>query len=378
MTGCNPPPGKISGIQSEIDSIAGIYIPDKRMGICDIKVTQGDGGALILTGESTDPQALMAVIKALSNRNKNLIDSVLILPDTTKCNRYYGLVTLSVINIRKDPGHDAEMVTQAVLGTPVLILKEDDGWLQLQTPDRYIGWAEMASVEPMTAEQIAEWKKSERMITLVNSGWIYTSPDESGVVGDIVSGSIVTKAGESKGYTKIRLPDGREGYINSKALIDFSKWKTEVKCSEESVVKYAASFTGLPYLWGGTSSKGVDCSGFSKTVYFLNGIILLRDASLQALHGADVDISDGYSNLRKGDLLFFGTKRNSKMRVTHVAIYIGDSEYINASGRVIVNSFDSTRSNYNDYRINLLLKAKRIIGVNDDPGIMPVSEHEWY
>ena len=118
--------------------------------------------------------------------------------------------------------------------------------------------------------------------------------------------------------------------------------------------------------------KAVDCSGFSQSVYYLNGIILLRDASLQALHGLNVDISSGYGQLRPGDLLFFGTKENSKLHVTHVAVYKGDREYINSSGRVMINSLDSTRSNYNGYRVNSLLSAKRIIGVNDDPGIVSI------
>ena len=145
-----------------------------------------------------------------------------------------------------------------------------------------------------------------------------------------------------------------------------------------SIVRSASTFIGLPYLWGGSSSKGFDCSGFSQTVYYLNGIILLRDASLQALHGINVDISQGYGQLKPGDLLFFGTKENSKLHVTHVAVYIGDSEYIHSSGRVMINSLDSTRSNYSGYRKHFLLAAKRIIGADDDPGIGHIKSHPWY
>jgi gamma-D-glutamyl-L-lysine dipeptidyl-peptidase len=134
----------------------------------------------------------------------------------------------------------------------------------------------------------------------------------------------------------------------------------------------------LPYMWGGSSSKAVDCSGFVHIVYFMNGIILSRDASLQALHGLAVDISDGWHELQVGDLLFFGSVKNSKPHVTHVAIYKGDSEFIHSAGRVMINSLDSTRSNFSSYRKNTLLSARRIIGSEGSPGIVAVRDHDWY
>ena len=96
------------------------------------------------------------------------------------------------------------------------------------------------------------------------------------------------------------------------------------------------------------------------------------------MHGLQIDITDGYSRLRKGDLLFFGSKENGISHVTHVAIYLGNLEYINSAGRVMINSLDSTQKNYNSDRMNSLLMAKRIIGVGHDSGIVPVNKHPWY
>ena len=160
--------------------------------------------------------------------------------------------------------------------------------------------------------------------------------------------------------------------------MDFNIWRENVDCTGEDIVRCASTFIGLPYLWGGSSSKAFDCSGFSQTVYYLNGIILLRDASLQALHGINVDISGDYEDVRPGDLLFFGSREDSKLRVTHVAVYMGDNEYIHSSGRVMINSLDSLRSNYSGNRKKSLLAVKRIIGADKDPGIMHIKSHPWY
>jgi gamma-D-glutamyl-L-lysine dipeptidyl-peptidase len=374
--GCNP--SQIGIYQSEIDTISSRWVPDQREGICKISLVAGSNGSLILRGETTVNQAKLDIINTLYNHHITFVDSILILPDTIANQKYNGLVSLSVINMRKYPAQSAEMVSQALLGTPVLILKSKDSWLLIQTPDKYIAWTESSSVKLMSTNEMGEWREADRIIFLDNSGWIYSSPGESGVVGDIVSGSILKKTGVLKGFIKVILPDGREGFIKSEAAVDFDNWKTLTLCTEDKVCSIASTFLGLPYLWGGTSSKGVDCSGFVHTVYFLNGIILSRDASLQAKHGITVNITQGYSQLKKGDLLFFGSKVNSMPHVTHVAIYIGNSEYINSSGRVMINSLDSTFANYNSYRENSLLIAKRIIGSADDIGVVPVSKHCWY
>lgn len=365
--------------QKEIDLIATHWVPDHRVGICNIKSKSLEKGTLILTGETTSKGAKDEIIKTLNKQVKVLVDSIILLPDSVKNKKYMGLVTLSVINLRKDPDHTSELVSQARLGTPVLILKDYKSWIQIQTPDKYISWTEKSSITSMDRLEMTTWKKTSRVIYLKNTGWLHVNPsDNSGVVGDLVGGSIMVKTGELKGFVSVMLPDGRKGFIDSHAVMDFNNWENTAICSEENICNVAMTFLGLPYLWGGTSAKAVDCSGFVQSVYFMNGIILERDASLQALHGAAVDISHGYSRLKRGDLLCFGSKDNGTAHITHVAIYIGNEEYINASGRVMVNSLDSTRTDFNRRRTNSLLEAKRISGVENDPGIIPVKNHPWY
>jgi gamma-D-glutamyl-L-lysine dipeptidyl-peptidase len=375
LSGCRAP--AVKDFRAEVDSLSALSVPDRRLGICDIGIKQGEDRALILTGETTEPSAGNTIIKALSEHGIKVIDSILILPDTISNHSYSGLAANSVINLRKHPDHASELVSQAVLGTPLKILKSEDSWYLVQTPDKYIAWTEMSSVVPMTISEMNRWRHSGRVISVTNSGWIYVSPGSTGVVGDIVAGCIFIKKSESGGYIRVILPDGREGYVSSSSVVDFNWWKNSVVSDEAGIIRIALSYTGLPYLWGGTSSKAVDCSGFVQNIYYLNGILLQRDASQQALHGMALDISKGYGEFRPGDLLFFGSKSGSGMRVTHAAIYLGESEYINSSGRVMINSLDPARAGYSN-RESSLLAARRIIGVKDDPGIVQIKLHPWY
>ena len=365
-------------LQNTIKLISEKWVPDKREGVAEIFFVREANNSILLKGETDCQQLKKEIIDSVSARGHIIIDSVLVLPGNDVGDKTYGVVILSVINLRKKPGHSEEMGSQAIMGTPVKILKNTGSSLLIQTPDNYIAWAEAGSVQLMTDAEFKEWKNAEKIIFIDNSGWIFKDIEGEDVVGDIVAGCILKREGRKGSFEKVILADGREGYLKSNAVKDFKKWVNEVKPSRDEVYRVASSMMGVPYLWGGTSTKGVDCSGFVRTVYFMNGIILGRDASLQSVHGAELDISNGYNNLETGDLLFFGSFRDSKPRVTHVAIYKGDSEYINSAVMVKVNSLDSTRVNFSSYRKNSFISARRIIGSVGTTGIIAIKDHNWY
>ncbi len=189
--------------QSEIDRIAAKWVPDSRVGICTVVLKTGQKGTAILRGETTIAAAKDEIIKALNNHYKYLIDSIIILPDTIKNKNFMGVATLSVINLRKEPDHSSELVSQALLGTPVLILKEAGSWLMIQTPDNYISWTEASSIMMMNRIEIEKWRKAPRVIYQDNTGWLYdTTSVNSGVVGDLAGGCIMEKTGELNGFVQ--------------------------------------------------------------------------------------------------------------------------------------------------------------------------------
>lgn len=359
-----------------VDSICSAYVPVHAESLCDLSLKLSDNGMIVAGGTTNIPEAAQAVATLLSDRGVTFADSIRVLPDQAVAEKPWGIVTLSVCNMRSKPSHAAEMVTQALMGTPVQILDKRGGWLYVQTPDSYLGWTNDDAISEKTIAEMDAWKDSERMFYISNYGVI---TDMSGsVVSDIVAGCIVQKTGEKGELVYVILPDGREGEIKRSEAVGFREWALKVKQEPVAMIKFARSLVGSPYLWGGTSTKGLDCSGFVKTIYFMSGMILSRDASAQYLHGEEISTENGFGNLLPGDLLFFGRIKDGRKRIGHTGMYIGNTEVIHSSGMVKINSIDSTRVNYSDYLGSTFMGAKRFIGTETGKGYMKVADHNWY
>ena len=374
VTGCRDA-GVPANVISDIDSIASGWVPQSSESLCDIELLLSDNGEIIARGETNLNEAKEEVIGYLEKSGEVFTDSITVLPDTTVIKKPWGLITLSVCNMRSEPSHGAEMITQTILGTPVKVLKRKGGWLFIQTPDSYLGWTNDDAVYELSEAEMSGWRSSDRIIFQKNYGDIVN--EEGIVVSDLVSGAVVVKTGEQGGFYRVELPDGRSGLIRKSDAADFKSWAANTQPVAAELVKSAFSLLGSPYLWGGTSSKGMDCSGYVKTVYFTGGVILARDASSQYRYGMTVPV-DNLDSLEPGDLLFFGRIRNGRKIIGHVGMYIGNTEVIHSPGIIRVNSLDSTRSNYSEYLRSTLQGAKRIIGEPSGTGIERIAENKWY
>jgi cell wall-associated NlpC family hydrolase len=147
--------------------------------------------------------------------------------------------------------------------------------------------------------------------------------------------------------------------VEAAATADYQTWKASRSLTPENIEKAARLFMGVPYLWGGTSAKGFDCSGFTKTVFRLNGRELPRDTDQQANEGEAVATDNDFARLRKGDVLFFGP-RPGVTRITHVGIYLGDKRFIHCATMVKINSFDPASPIYSDNHLKRLVKVRRM------------------
>jgi cell wall-associated NlpC family hydrolase len=391
LTGCN------EGFEKEImDIISGIkaeYAPDPRIALFDIEFVRKNSP--VITGETNIMKAYNELDSVIKTDYPEIGFHVALLPSGSPDSLIYGLISVSVANLRSEPRHSAELLTQAILGTPVRILKKENNWYLIQTPDSYLGWATESSLNRYSVNELNNYNRAERILYNELAGTCYSLPDmDSRPVSDLVIGSILKITGKQAGFWRVQFPDGRNGFVRKDQSRPLKEWQqscipyqsivqNDASAVHRKITETAMQFMGLPYLWGGTSSKGLDCSGFTKTVYFMNGIILQRDASQQALYGEPVDTSDGFKNLEPADLLFFGDRKTetSLEKVTHVGIYIGDGEFIHSSsgaGRVAINSLLPGVDNYSSYLDSIFICVRRILTSIDKPGIEPVFSNELY
>lgn len=351
-------------IQECINEVRLEYASDKRTALFDI--TLENVGALTLNGETNLPLAKAELIRKIEQNQIKIIDKISVLPDKTD-DKKYGLINVSVANLRSEPRHSSELVTQATLGTPVHVLKNDKGWYLVQTPDKYIAWTNGGSMVFMDDKELETWKSTPKII-YINTAGFSMNETLTNPVSDLVAGNVLILDHQTEAYWVAIYPDGRTALVSKTEAELLQYWDASLSLLGLSISQAAQKLMGTPYLWGGTSTKGLDCSGFTKTVYFLSGIILPRDASQQVRVGKLIDDEKNFAKLRVGDLLFFGTKNETDQseKVVHVGLWLGDNQFIHASGDVHISSVDSLSDNFDNYNYDRYLRSKRIIGENVD------------
>ncbi|NCB18519.1 MAG: glycoside hydrolase [Bacteroidia bacterium] len=358
------------------------FAPDRRDKTFEPQLVYNEENkSYAVKGSTTEAGAVEALVSALKEKGIEAADSMVVLPDPLLGDKTYGITAQSVINLRYGPGYSNESATQTLMGMPVRILEKKGGWTRCITPEGYTAWVSSGSIQPMNSEEYNEWTAAPKLIVTTHYTLFREAPVAgSPVISDGVWGNIVRNEGKSGNSYKVILPNGRVAYVAANDVQEFDKWLGSRNPTAENILAVAKQFLGFPYMWGGTSVKAMDCSGFTKTAFYLNGVILERDASQQARTGADVDITGGFDNLRAGDLLFFGSKATEerKERITHVGIYIGNGEFIHSATSVRINSLIPDSVNYYEGS-NRLVRANRLITeIDKDPGIVSIVNHPWY
>jgi gamma-D-glutamyl-L-lysine dipeptidyl-peptidase len=344
------------------------YASDRRVAVFDVTGNETTDG-IALSGEVDNPAAKNALIEMLKEKTrKAILDHIRVLPDESIGEKIFGVVTVSVGNMRTKPGEAAELSSQVLMGMAVKILKRSQSYWYVQSPDHYLGWFSAEAMRRFDAAETKTWNAASKVIMTEIFGVVREQPSqESSPVCDLVALCVLNAHEKKNGWIAVELADGRKGYVQNSLVQDYDEWKSSRQLTASNLEKSAKALLGIPYLWGGTSTKGVDCSGFTKTVYCFNGKELARDASQQAAEGVAVDVGNNFQNLQKGDLLFFGRKANGKEpeHIIHVAMYLENKLFIHSIGRVRYGSFDHASPFYDASLEKSFVRARRMI--SDSP-----------
>jgi hypothetical protein len=236
-----------------------------------------------------------------------------------------AVVILPVANMYSKPSEDADVVSQAIFGSNVGIVEEQGDWVKARTPDNYLGWMPLASLRRLEAgdkpyassEPVAQveslFANLYREPDVTKHAPLLTVPFEARLE---LAGHPAANSEER--WLEVRLPDNRRAWVQH-GDVTFGPKPLTIK----ETIELGERFLGITYLWGGTSSFGFDCSGFTQMLVRRRGVTMPRDADLQAAWEGLMTVKR--NKLKPGDLLFFGS---SPDKITHTGMYIGHGKFI--------------------------------------------------
>jgi hypothetical protein len=303
------------------------------------------------------------------------IVTILVSVAATAQEKRMAVVQTSTCYMRVAPDYESALETQELMGTVVEIVGENGYWREIVSPQPYKAWVTEKTLVEMSAEELKAYEEAPKYIYTAPYGHVYTTPTNNNpsAITDLVGGDVLRVAQKVKGsaspsgkhgkWVEVILPSGQRGWVLKKDVRLLGE-RTDIRMGDsaegritpeqmEAIIRHAYSLRGVPYLWGGMSSKGVDCSGLVRICFLMNDIMLPRNATQQIKCGKEIDLKD----IQRGDLIFFGNKETGA--ITHVGIYLGNDEFIHASHLVRVNSLNPEDKNYyeNSHR---LLRACRL------------------
>jgi len=244
-----------------------------------------------------------------------------------------GVVLKSVENMHSAASETADVVSQAVIGTPVKILKAErnaqgEEWFRIETPDTYQGWMKGSSLRAYAPGEKAYGTSGQTFEVTSLFALVYAVDNvtKHKPLAMAPVGALLEVGNWGERWCEITLPCGTKAWIQKGDGLVREPGFKRPRLSTEEMVTLAKRFLGLPYYWGGTSPLGFDCSGFVQLVYRLSGIQILRDADIQFEKSGLAEVAPGFED--KGDLVFFG---KAKGRITHVGMMVNREEFINAT-----------------------------------------------
>lgn len=250
----------------------------------------------------------------------------------------FGICNLAIIPLRREANDRSEMVSQVLFGEFFEIIETQKQWLKIKLDfDNYEGWIDAKQIKTIDAQQYKLLKEEQPTYNL----------DLVAFVTDHENALTAITIGSSINFLDIKSINSQNHFFDGLKIGGIKQ--------KNSIVEIAYLYLNAPYLWGGKTPFGIDCSGFTQMVYKLNGYLLFRDASQQATQG---EVLSFIEECEPGDLAFFD---NEEGKIIHVGILLAQNYIIHASGKVRIDRLDQSgiyneQTKLHTHRLRLLKK----------------------
>jgi SH3-like domain-containing protein len=305
-------------INTALQEIARPYA-DRRVNIFEIEALEVQGTDLPLRGRVLDESSLRALVQGLAERFPDLRPDTGEITVARRTSPVMRSVATNLTSVHDGTSFLAEQVTQMLNGATVEVLWEQGRWGFVRQADGYLGWTYLPYLTDAPAPQPTH---------LVTSpvGLLRETPrTDAPLVTRVLGGTAVCAGEQREDWSVVELCGGMRGWLPQPHLRELDDLPVDRAARRASLSRDALHMIGVPYLWGGCSANGIDCSGFAQLLHRWVGITIPRDADMQFSAGQPVD-----APFETGDLLFFGEKGEQR-RITHVGISLGGWRIIHSS-----------------------------------------------
>jgi gamma-D-glutamyl-L-lysine dipeptidyl-peptidase len=296
-------------LERAVDDVRRRWVPDRRLGVFDVEIADAR-----LSGGVSSRDALQALRRVAAEAG--LGDELRLLPDESVGADAAAVVTAAIAPLQDQPTPRAARASECLHGEALTTLERRGDWLRVRAADGYHGWLHAGYARLGSADWAEDWTHR--------------------ATGRSVGAELAVPEG------RLRLPTGARAVLRPRGGVETADGRVgsvvrgdvrpEIEIRAEARLLAPPElgqrwFGGAPYLWGGRTEWGIDCSGFAQAVYAARGVALLRDSDQQVTQGREVALSAGGLGYEAGDLLFFAEEG----KVSHVAMWLGAGRVVHAA-----------------------------------------------